>query len=131
MNKIIYFTEEKLIELNALILVFIKVKKADKLGILSYTKIINILDNCKNYDGDLYDKAVILIKNIIKQHAFASGNRRTAFIATKQFILQNKGKFNIKGNNHPNIMQGIREDFYSNNEIKEWIKYGKIRKFKR
>ncbi len=29
------------------------------------------------------------------------------------------------------IMIGIRENYYSNNEIKNWIKNGKIRKFER
>jgi len=28
-------------------------------------------------------------------------------------------------------MLGIREDFYSNDELKDWIKNGKIKKFER
>ena len=72
------------------------------------------------------------MKNIIKSHAFASGNRRTAFIATKYFINLNKGKFKIKDDpSYAQVMQGIRENYYSEIEIKEWIKNGRIKPFKR
>jgi prophage maintenance system killer protein len=72
------------------------------------------------------------MKELIKSHSFSSGNRRTAFIATKYFILKNKGKFKIKDDeNNAKIMQGIRENYYSLDEIKEWIKNGEIRPFKR
>ncbi len=72
------------------------------------------------------------MKELIKSHAFSSGNRRTAFIATKYFILENKAKFKIKNvESNARIMQGIRENYYSLNEIKEWIKNGEIKPFKR
>ena len=132
MNEIKYVSKEKLIELNILILNQIKVKKADKAEILSNLKIHNIIDSHKNKKGDLYDKAIVLLKETIKSHAFASGNRRTAFIATKYFIIQNKGKFMIKNDpENAYVFQGIRENYYSDDEIKEWIKYGKIKKFER
>jgi prophage maintenance system killer protein len=63
---------------------------------------------------------------------FASGNRRTAFLATKYMLSRNKARLGIKDiENQAKVMQGIREDFYSDDEIKEWIKDGKIRKFER
>lgn len=74
----------------------------------------------------------MLLKGLIQKHPFASGNRRTAFIAAKDFILINAHKFGIRDDpTSAKVMQGIREDYYSNNEIKEWLKYGKIREFKR
>jgi len=43
-----------------------------------------------------------------------------------------EGKFNIPDTiNNVKVMIGIRENYYSQNEIKEWIKNGKIKKFKR
>src|SRR6056297_2398784 len=96
MSKIVYPSKEKIIELNALILTVIKVKKADKSEVLSHAKLNNLLEDCINHEGDLHDKAVILMKLLIKSHAFASGNRRTAFIVTKHFVTQNKGKFKIQ-----------------------------------
>jgi death-on-curing family protein len=132
MKKIIYPTTDLIIEYNILALTIIKIKKADQPKVLSIAKINYIIKACEELDGDLYDKAVFLLKSIIKQHAFASGNRRTAFIVTKEFLKENKGKFNIEDDpKQARVMQGIRENYYSDEEIKEWIKHGKIKTFKR
>ena len=74
----------------------------------------------------------MLLKGLVQKHPFASGNRRTAFIATKDFITSNNGKFNIKDDpSQARALQGVREKYYPSEEIKEWIKNGKIRSFKR
>ena len=127
-----YPTVEKIIELNALVLVVIKVKKADKPMVLSRRKIEEAIENCKNNEGDIYDKAVVLLQGLIEKHSFASGNRRTAFIATKDFLFHNNHTFNVSDElSQARVMTGIREHFYSCEEIKAWIKNGKIREFKR
>jgi death-on-curing family protein len=132
MSKIIYPSEDMIVAYNSIVLKMIKVKKADKSEIMSYEKIQSIVQECKKYNGDIYDKAAVLMTQIIQKHAFASGNRRTAFIATKDFVLQNKGKFEIKNTSvDARVLQGIRERYYTHNEIKEWIKNGKIKKFER
>jgi|SRR3989344_2067522 len=132
MVKIAYPTTNKIIEYNLIILNIIKVKKADKPEVLSYEKIKEVINECKKYKGDIYDKATILLKGLIQTHPFASGNRRTAFIVAKEFVIINKENFGIKDDpSQSRIMLGIREGFYSDKEIKEWIKNGKIRKFKR
>lgn len=123
---------QEIIEFNILSLNLIKTKKADKNEVLSYKKIQSIVTGCIQLNGDIYDKAVYLLKNTIKNHVFASGNRRTAFIITKHFLLLNGGEFNIKDEpEYAKIMTGIRENYYDDNEIKNWIKYGEIREFKR
>jgi hypothetical protein len=59
-------------------------------------------------------------------------HERTAFLSTKKFVLKNEGKFNIPDTiNNVKVMIGIRENYYSQNEIKEWVMNGKIKKFKR
>lgn len=132
MKKIIYPTPEKIIEYNLLVLNILKVKKADKAEVLSHRKIVEIIDECKDMRGDIYDKAVFLLKSLIRKHPFASGNRRTAFIVTKDFLLSNKAKFKIKDDpKYARVMLGIREHSYIDKEIKDWIKNGKIREFKR
>lgn len=132
MSKIIYPTPEKIIEYNLLVLSVIKVKKSDKADVLSYQRILNCVEGCKNAEGDVYDKAVYLMKCLIQQHPFASGNRRTAFIVTKDFLLKNKAKFKVKDDpKYARVMLGIRENFYKDEEIKEWLKTGDIREFKR
>jgi len=131
-NNIIYPTAEKIIEYNFLALKLIKVKKADSPKVLSYHSIANVIEGCKSLDGDIYDKAVHLMKGIIQKHPFASGNRRTAFIVAKEFLLDNRAHFKIMDDpSYARVMQGIRENFYTNEELKEWIKNGKIREFNR
>jgi len=130
-KKIIYPVAEKIIELNKIILRYIQTKKADETKVLSYKKIEEAIKECKSYKGDIHDKATSLLVNIIKKHPFASGNRRTAFLATKWFLLKNESYIKLKDDpNHARIMLGIREEFYNHEEVKEWLKYGKIKEFK-
>ncbi len=131
-QEIKYPTEERIIEYNVLALTVIKVKKADRPAVLSSGRLSLIIKNCKELSGDLYDKAICLLKGIIRLHPFASGNRRTAFIVTKEFLKENGGKFNIEDDpKQAKVMLGIRENYYTDEEIKEWIKHGKIDTFKR
>lgn len=131
-EKIVYPTVEKIIEYNLLVLKLIRIKKADNAKVLSHAKIREVLEECEESDGDIYYKAICLLKGLIQKHPFASGNRRTAFIAVKDFLLQNHGRFQIKNDpKYARVMQGIRENFYTDEEIKEWIKNGEIREFKR
>ena len=132
MTDIVYPTFGRVIEYNYLALQFIKVKKADQPKVLSYSKINEVIKECENKEGNVYDKAVVLLKGLVQKHAFASGNRRTAFITTKEFILNNKCKFGIKDDpSNARVMLGVREGYYTDQELKEWIKNGKIREFKR
>lgn len=132
MIDLIYPTPEKIIEYNLLALEIIKVKKADKPKVLSRNKIVEVIQECKEKEGDIYDKSVVLLKGLIQKHPFASGNRRTAFITTKDFIISHNHKFSIKDEPHfARVLQGIRENYYLDEEIKEWIKNGKIKEFKR
>jgi prophage maintenance system killer protein len=73
-----------------------------------------------------------LLKGIVQKHPFASGNRRTAFIVTKDFLLHNHASFLIKDDpENAKVMQGVRENYYSHEELKEWLKNGKIKEFRR
>ena len=131
-KKAFYPTIEKVIEYNLMVLNLIKVKKADKPEVLSRQKISEVIEDCKKLKGDTYDKAVILLKGLIQKHPFASGNRRTAFIVAKEFVISNNETFKIKDDpQYARIMIGIRESYYQDKEIKQWIKDGKIKEFKR
>lgn len=132
MVDVIYLTPERIIEYNLLALTLLEAKKADKAEVLSKGRLIDIAEGCQKTDGDIYDKAAYLLEQLIQQHPFASGNRRTAFVATKEFVLNNKCKFGIKDDpEQARVMTGIREGFYTSEEIKEWIKNGKIKPFTR
>ena len=67
-----YPTAEKIIEFNVLALIIIKAKKADSAEVLSKSKILMLLDECETKEGDIYDKALVLLKGIIQKHPFAS-----------------------------------------------------------
>ena len=129
---VVYPSVEKIIEFNLLALNVIKVKKADKPQVLSKTKIYGVIDSSKAFNGDLFDKAVVLLKGLIQAHAFASGNRRTAFIAVKYFLVMNNQKLGVRDEpENARVLLGIREHYYNDGEIKEWLKNGKIKPFKR
>ena len=129
---IIYPTPERIAEYNLFALTVIEAKKGDKAEVLSYQKITDIVEGCKNLEGDIYDKAVFLMKSLVQKHPFASGNRRTAFIVTKEFLIDNHAKFNILDDpSNAKVMIGIREGYYTDPEIKEWIRNGGIREFRR
>ncbi|MFH1432373.1 MAG: Fic family protein [archaeon] len=129
---IIYPTPERIVEYNLFVLTVIDAKKGDKAEVLSYRKIADVVEGCKNLEGDIYDKAAFLMKSLIQKHPFASGNRRTAFIVAKGFSLDNHAKFNIADNPmNARVMIGIRESYYTDPEIKEWIRDGTIREFRR
>ncbi len=131
-NSFTYPSVEKVEEYNLLALALIKVKKADSHKVLSSHKIQIAIKESAAAEGDVYAKAAVLIRALARAHAFASGNRRTAFITAKSFVLSNKGQFRIADDPHyAKVMRGIREDYYTLDEIREWIQHGKIREFKR
>jgi len=127
-----YPSIEKVIEFNLLSLHVIKAKKADSHQVLGWAKISKVLETCKNCQGDVFDKAVVLLKGLIQAHAFASGNRRTGFLIAKYFLVINGKKLRVEDNpKNAKVLLGVREGFYSDAEIKEWILHGKIKSFKR
>jgi len=127
-----YLTEDAIININKVAIILFEIKKADKHELLSYSKLCNALNVCKTYSGDCYDKAVILLQQLTKSHPFASGNRRTAMLATIIFLRLNDRKVYIKDTPYNSrTMIGVRENYYSFNEIKNWLKNGKIKEFKR
>ena len=132
MAEMVYPTPERIIELNLLVLSMIRAKKADKPQILNRARLFQVIEDCEGYGGDVYDKAVVLLKGLVQKHPFASGNRRTAFVATKEFLHTNKATMRIENTpENARVMLGIREDYYTEQEIKEWIQHGKIKQFKR
>ena len=124
-----YLTSEEIIAINKEALAKIKVKKADSFKVLSAMKLNKILEQAETESGDVYDKAVILLQGLVQEHPFASGNRRTAILATIRFLKMNKHDPLIKEDSK--ILQRIRENYYIRKEIKEWLKGGDMREFKR
>lgn len=121
MKDLVYLDEEIIIQLNIDALKLFETKKGDSHKLLSYSKLHNAVLICEEFEGDFYDKAVILLKGIVKAHAFASGNRRTAFLVVNYFGDINKQKIFIADNpSNSKVMIGIRENYYSHEELKKW-----------
>lgn len=128
-SNIKYPSVDGLIALNKQLLAEIKTKKADTFQLLSRQRLQAVMKKVENEGVDIYDKAAILLMELVQQHPFASGNRRTALTATLTF-LQINGQ-DIEAEYDPQVLQGIRERFYTTDEIKAWLRGHEIRKFKR
>lgn len=131
MVQVKYPTVEDLIEMNKRVLSEVRAKKADRSAVLLGGRAVlqNIIEDVKRKKGDIFDKAVVLLKSLIQRHPFESGNRRTAVVSTASFLLVNGEELNIS--REINVLQGIRERYYTDGEIKNWLKGGEIRAFER
>jgi len=78
---------------------------------------------------DLYDKAAILLMVLVKGHHFASGVRRTAFMAATSFLGTNGKRVDVVPDEL--TLRGVREGFYARAEIRRWLMGHEIRKFRR
>lgn len=49
----------------------------------------------------------------------------------ERFLEKNNLGISIEDPGQARVLQGIREEYYSDEEIKDWLKKGKIRDFRR
>ncbi len=132
MDLLDYPTVEEIQYYNTIAIEMFRKSKHDEAKTINISYIDKAIEKVKNKPGNLYDKAALMLYELTDIHAFESGNKRTAFITTKKFVIKNEGKFNIPDStDNVKVMIGIRENYYSLNEIKEWIKNGKIKEFRR
>jgi len=129
MSDVNYPTIDDLIELNRRVLGEIRVKKADRHRVLSRSGLEHLLRLAREQAGDAYEKAVTLLIGLVRTYPFASGNRRTAYLATMSFLEMNGEGANVV--HDPKVLQGIREEFYTRDEIKAWLKGHEIKEFRR
>ena len=132
MVEVIYPTVEEIQYNNAIAIEMFRRSKHDQAKTISVPYIQKVIDVIKLESGDVYDKAAMLLFELTRIHAFESGNKRTAFLTTKKFVVINGERFNIPDTEkNVKIMIGIRENYYTQKEMKEWIQHGKIKTFKR
>ncbi len=127
-----FLTKDDIIRINKLMINDIRVKKADQHKVISEGALEWVVKECRANDDDIYGVAICYLKGIIQKHPFDSANRRTAWAAVETFLEENHQELNIDNSGkQARVLQGIREDYYSDEEIREWFKSGKIREFKR
>jgi prophage maintenance system killer protein len=124
-----YPSVEDLIELNKRVLAEIRVKKANRHQVISRGGLDTLLERVREQEGGVYEKAVTLLTGLVRTHAFASGNRRTAYLATMGFLEVNGKRTAIVQD--PRVLRGIREQFYTRDEIKAWLMGHEIKEFRR
>jgi len=127
----IYPSAEDIIVMNQKVLKDVKVKRADAHKVLSRLKIETTLRHAEDAKGDVFDKAAVLLKGLIQAHPFASGNRRTAYASTLNFIDLNGERAKSDKGENAKVLQGIREGYYSHSDIRVWLETGEIHEFKR
>jgi len=129
MPKIKYPTVEEVIATNKRVLEIHRAKKADKHELLGTKhQIQEIIDKAKEKEGDIYIKSVVLLKELTISHLFASGNRRTAYLVTNDFIYKNKKKDIEKTEKEVEIFKKIRYRDISDEELAKWVKNEKKKK---
>jgi death on curing protein len=84
-----YLNAEQLAEVNRRVLKEVKVKRADSHRVANRKKLESIVEEVRAMDADVFEKATCLLVGLTKKHAFDSGNRRTAYTATKLFLEAN------------------------------------------
>ncbi len=132
MAQLLYPSAEEIIELNVLVLSVIRVKKGDRHQLLGPGKLRQVVAECMESEGGIYKKSGILLCGLVRAHAFASGNRRTAFVAAKKFLEMNGNKIGVADSpENARVLQGVRDGYYSEEEIVEWVEHGKIRPYLR
>ncbi len=129
MSDVIYPTIDELVELNRRVLGEIRVKKADRHQVLSRSGLEHLMRLVEEQAGGVYEKSVTLLTVLVRTHPFASGNRRTAYLATMSFLRMNGRTATVQ--HDPRVLQGIREEFYTRDEIKAWLKGYEIKEFRR
>ncbi len=129
MSDVNYPSIDELIELNRRVLGEIRVKKADRHRVLSRRGLEGLMGLVEEQAGDVYEKATTLLIGLVRTHPFASGNRRTAYLATMSFLEMNGETTTVV--HDPRLLQGIHEEFYTRDEIKAWLKGHEIKGFER
>jgi prophage maintenance system killer protein len=84
-----YLSALQLVEINNRVLKETRARKADSHRVASRTKLDAIIGDVRTLDGDAFAKAACLLTGLTRRHAFDSGNRRTAYAATKLFLEAN------------------------------------------
>ena len=132
MDLLNYPTVEEIQYFNTIAIEMFRKSKHDEAKTINVSYIEKAVEKVKNKQGNIYEKAALIMYELTRIHAFESGNKRTAFLTTKKFVIKNEGKFNIPDStDNVKVMIGIRENYYSLDEIKEWIKNCKIKEFRR
>jgi len=90
-------------------------------GMISKHNLNFTVEYMRDYEGDLFDKAALLLHGIAFSHPFLNGNKRTAFIATLTFLRMNGWGLDIEQEEVIRFMLEVASGRKTIREIKAWL----------
>ena len=76
---------------------------------------------------DVFMLAATYAEGIAKSHAFADANKRTAFLATALFLLDNGFRFQrVEGTEHADMMVGLTKDQVSREDMRQYLAFHSV-----
>lgn len=82
-----------------------------------------LLAAAETQDG-VYQRAAFLLRKLITEHLFEDGNKRTAWVTTREYLESNGLRPAETGDRVPHILRRIRR--YEIGEIAQWLETGEI-----
>lgn len=109
----------EIIETNRRVLERIVTDKRDRHAVWDEGAIRRSISSCRHAKGDVYDKAAVMLIELVKGHPFKSGNRRTAVAVAADFLEANGAYFAGQGTV---VLAGIRLGDFKRAQVKAWLK---------
>ncbi len=82
-----------------------------------------LLEEAEKLSGK-YQQAAFLLRKLITEHIFEDGNKRTAWVTTREYLQSVDRRPAETGDRVPRILRRIRR--YEIEEIAEWLETGEI-----
>ena len=82
-----------------------------------------VLAEAENLDG-VYRRAAFLLRKLITEHVFRDGNKRTAWVTSREYLAGKGLRPAEKGDRVPHVLRRIRR--YDVDEIARWLESGEI-----
>lgn len=86
-------------------------------------KLKRILRDGEQHD-ELYVRAAFLLRKLITAHLFEDGNKRTAWVTTREYLADHDEEPAERGPDSEKVLRRIRR--FDVDEIAEWLETGEI-----
>jgi death-on-curing protein len=79
--------------------------------------------NYQKPEPDLAELAAAYIWGIVRNHPFVDGNKRTAYVVFRSFLMMNGWDVSATQDEKYDMTHGIAAGTYSEIEVSEWIRF--------
>lgn len=79
--------------------------------------------NYQKPEPDLAELAAAYIWGIVRNHPFVDGNKRTAYVVFRSFLMMNGWDLSATQDEKYDMAHGIAAGTYSEIEVSEWIRF--------